>query len=385
MKISLHEPRITQNDIALVVEALESQWVSTGGPFITQFESELAQYSGFKHGVAVCNGSAGLMLAIDLVRRERKITGAFHVIVPTLSFAATWNAVILSGGVPIPVDTAPGNVNISAASIELTLRSDFYSSGGRLVHNRTQLPLLSVLPAHILGWVHDMDKIAALCELNQLELIEDAAESLGTRYLDGSHVGQHGRCAVVSFNGNKILTTGGGGMLLTNDTPLAQRAKHLSTTAKIDNIRYVHDEPGYNFRMVNVLAALGVSQLGSLQSNIDKKRTINSWYRNNFKGSSIVLYEQDTCLGNNWLNTVQFTSNSGREKAMERLHQVGVDARPLWTPFHRLRYCEKSVLNQDGYPNADQVWQTFLSLPSSPDLTKSQVDHICEVVLKLDF
>lgn len=380
MGIPLHEPVITAADEQSVLASLRSQWVSTGGPYITQFEREMAQYAGFKYAVAVSNGTAGLVLALEVVKRSRHVTGGFHVLVPTLSFAATWNSVIEAGGHPVPVDTEKDCVGISLQTIQNVLLENFQQESGRLLHKVTRLPLIAILPAHILGWAYDLDQISTFCAEHSLDLIEDAAESLGTRYLDGKHVGAHGVCSVLSFNGNKILTTGGGGMLMTNNESIASRARHLSTTAKTDGLRFMHDEPGFNFRMVNVLAALGVSQLSRLDENLKRKRYIANLYADRLGQAKLKLYAQTNCHGNCWINTVVLPSYEIRETVLQHLQENGIDSRPLWAPFHRLPYCPSQ--NPAAFPNAEEMWKTCLSVPSSPQLKDEQIEQICSLIVK---
>lgn len=380
MGIPLHEPQITSADEAIVLEALRSQWVSTGGPFIGKFESQFAAFTGFQHAVSVCNGTLGLVLALEVVKRKRGIAGSYYVLVPTLSFAATWNSVIEAGGIPIPVDCSAEHVNMDVSALQRSIENLFVKKGSELVHRDDGRPLLAVLPAHILGWAGDMDAIRTICVSAGLSLIEDAAESLGSRYLDGKHLGHHGDCAVFSFNGNKILTTGGGGMLVTNDAAFAQRAKHLATTAKTDNLRFVHDEPGFNYRMVNVLAALGVSQLARLSENLARKQLIANLYKQSLSQTKATLYEQKNCKPNNWINTVVFESSDLRERSLEKLQNAGYDCRPLWTPFHRLTYCKLGTLSLTDFQNAEMFWSRLLSVPSSPQLEERQVLEICDII-----
>lgn len=381
MAIPLHEPQITNFDIETVTDALRSQWVSTGGPYIDRFERELADFIGFKHAVAVCNGTAGLVLALEILRRKKGFDNGFCVLVPTLSFAATWNCVIQAGGIPVPVDTAPDSVNICASTVQKALNRYFKQENGLYLHKETNKPLLCAIPAHVLGWSSDLDAIAKLCNDLNLDLVEDAAESLGTYYNSGGHVGAHGACAVLSFNGNKILTTGGGGMVITNNPEFAKRAKHLSTTAKTNNLRFFHDEAGYNFRMVNILAALGVAQLSRLSDNLARKSEISRHISERLIGSNVALYKQDNCRANNWINTVRFPSNSLREVALNKLQASGFDCRPLWTPFHHLPYCSVRPSTGMDFTNSEAMWTTLLSLPSSPQLAMETVDRICDILL----
>jgi len=382
-RIALHEPKMNSEDEFFVLDALRSHWVSTAGPYVNQFEQEFAAYTGMKHAISVCNGTAGLALAVDCVARMRNVGKSYCVLVPTLSFAATWNAVIQAGGIPIPIDTAPSSVNMDLNQIKIALTNNFVKQSSGWHHKTLGIPLLAVLPAHILGWACPSDEVKEFLDDAAIPMIEDAAEALGSRYLNGKHVGHHGLASVFSFNGNKILTTGGGGMLVTNDDVLAKRAKHLATTAKTDSLRFVHDEPGYNFRMVNMLAALGCSQLRRLDSNLALKAKIASDYHNATSAmTAVTLYTQKNCNGNNWINTVTFSTEARRESCLADLNEHGIEARPLWTPLHLLPYYPKQSVLQDKFPNAEKCWKTMLSLPSSPQLTAVEFKKTIDIVAK---
>ena len=376
--IALHEPTFDSTDEAAVLEALRSTWVSTGGPFIDRFERGIADFVGAKHAVATSNGTLGLMLALEVTKRNLGITSGFEVIVPTLSFAATANAVLTAGGVPVLADSAIDSMNIDVQDVERLVRESYsYSVTKKLWESRiSKLPLVAIMPAHLMGYGCDIVKLRELCEELQVELIEDAAEALGVRENSGKHLGTYGKAGVFSFNGNKILTTGGGGMIVTNDDNFAKRAKHLSTTAKVDGLRFAHDELGYNFRLVNLLAALGCSQLAKLGERLVAKRKVFEKYRQMLTGyQHASVYSEPGFESNHWIVNLLFHSNDLREAVLAALIKENIQARPLWTPGHRLPYLQNE--GHRKFPNAELMWERVLSVPSSANLTPEVVELIC--------
>ena len=381
MAIALHEPTFDTTDEAAVIEALRSTWVSTGGPFIDRFEAGIASFVGAKHAVATANGTLGLVLAIEVLKRQAGINGGFEVIVPTLSFAATANAVLSAGGLPVLVDAGVGSMNIDVSNVDLIIREGYsFNAARKIWENKTnKLPLLAIMPAHLMGYGCDVSKLRQLCEGLNIEVIEDAAEALGVRDQFGKHLGTYGKAGVFSFNGNKILTTGGGGMIVTNDDEFARKARHLSTTAKTDGLRFVHDELGYNFRLVNLLAALGCSQLAKLENRLTVKKRIFKKYRDSLDGyDHATVYSEPGFESNHWIVNLVFNSQDLREKALGALLKENIQARPLWTPGHRLPY----LPNQDHsrFPNAEMMWERVLSVPSSANLAPAVIDLICDKI-----
>jgi perosamine synthetase len=379
--ISLHEPRFNSDDEKVVLETLRSTWVSTGGPFVDQFETEFAKYVGSKHAISVSNGTIALQLAVDVLRRMSEVDKPFDVLVPTLSFIATANAVSHANGTPILVDTAPNSVNISAAALESTITSRYQQSAtGTWLNKASGNVLLCIMPAHIMGWTCDMKAIHRISRDHKIPVIDDAAEALGSHFLDGRHAGKGSLAATFSFNGNKILTTGGGGMIVTDDDQFAKLAKHLSTTAKTDGLRYVHDQVGYNYRMVNILAALGVSQLKRLDETLKQKQVIASTYKELLAKAHVPILEEPDTQTNNWIVNALFVSESDREKSLSGLMERKIQARPLWTPAHRLPFMTTQNTLGQSFPHADNMWRRALSLPSSAHLTLNEVKQVVDAI-----
>lgn len=381
MTISLHEPQFDAADIEIVVETLRSSWVSTGGPHVDEFERAFAAYVGMRFAVSVSSGTVGLQLLLETLKRQRAVHGAFEVLVPTLTFIATANAVIHAGGRPVFVDCERERLNVGSMQFESFLALHYVRSGEHWISKQSGLPLLALMPAHIMGWCADMNSIREFCRRVELPLLEDAAEALGCFDLEGKHLGHHGLAACFSFNGNKILTTGGGGMVVTNDEAFARRAKHLSTTAKTDGLRFVHDEVGYNFRLVNLLAALGCSQLDKLPHRLERKTRIAALYGQVLETvRGVRIHRESHCRSNHWLVNLVFDEPAHREAALSALLGADIQARPLWTPNHLQPAYREFDQPTREYPHATWMWERCLSVPSSPQLPDEVIWRICEII-----
>jgi perosamine synthetase len=379
--IGLHEPRFTTDDEIAVLETLRSTWVSTGGPYVDRFEVDFAKYVGAKHAISLSNGTIALQLGIEVLKRLKKITQAFDVFVPTLSFIATSNAVSHANGNPVLIDCAPNSLNIDPEAVARTISTHYRRDASKnWVNKSSGNILLCVMPAHIMGWSCDMAALRKIASDYNLPIVDDAAEALGSRFKDGSHLGKGSLAAGFSFNGNKILTTGGGGMLVTDDDDFAKLAKHLSTTAKTDSLRYVHDQVGYNFRMVNILAALGVSQLKRMPETLKSKRAIPLSYQTKLRNTDIQILEEPHCISNNWIVNAVFRSESAREKALKHLLSQKIQARPLWTPAHRLPFMTIENTLEGRFLNADDIWTRILSLPSSAHITEDEILQVVQAI-----
>lgn len=381
--ISLHEPAFDERDEASVLAALRSTWVSTSGEFIEKFECAVADFVGCKYAVAVVNGTAALHLAVETLRRQKELCEPFEVIVPSLSFAATANAVVHAGGCPVFVDTAPGLMNIDPSAIWDFINAEYIWSEKQQKwrSKSSRRILLALIPVHVMGWSCPIDSLQRMCQELNIALIEDAAEALGSYGADGRHLGRFGLAGIFSFNGNKIVTTGGGGMIITDNEEFARRVRHLGTTAKLDGIRYLHDEVGYNFRLVNLLAALGCSQIEKLPKILARKRDIFLQYKENLMSNEcVVVHQEPNCESNNWLINVVFENTKQREAVMSLLAENQIAARPLWTPFHRQPSLKQYVQPGRTFPNTEDMWGRCLSLPSSPSLSDQSIHQICSII-----
>jgi perosamine synthetase len=333
--VPLHAPRFEGNEWAFVKECIDTGWVSSVGSYVDRFEAMLASITGAGFAIATVNGTSALQLALHLAG----VGPGDRVVVPALSFVATANAVSHCGATCAFVDIEAGRLGLDPARLDAFLA---------VPH---QPAVKAVVAMHCFGHPCDLDGLAAVCAKHGVVLIEDAAESLGS-YYRGRHTGTIGRLGILSFNGNKIVTTGGGGAILTNDADLAARAKHLSTTAKVPHpFRFDHDDVAWNFRLPNLNAALGCAQLELLPEFLVRKRRLADDYAALFADLDgvRVLREPEGCVSNYWLNAVLLdTPDLGvRDRVIEEVAAAGLQCRPAWTPLHHLpmyRDCRRDDL-----------------------------------------
>lgn len=369
--INLHEPDFSGTDAwAYVKDCLDSGWVSTAGSWVRRFETELCACTGAEHAVVVSNGTVALRLALHLAG----VGPGDEVLLPPLSFVATANAVSHLGAIPHFVDVEPCALGLCPFALAERLEAIALQRDGILINKETGRRIAAVLPVHIFGVPAAVDQLRRVADSWQLPLVEDAAEALSS-WRGGTHCGLFGLVGILSFNGNKLITTGGGGALLTNDFALAMRARHLSTTAKQPHPwAFDHDEVGWNDRMPNINAALGVAQLEDLDRRLDSKRLLKQRYEKAFSDvEGVELLDEPTgCRSNNWLVSLRFTEPNIIEAEAERLHllqrahSVGLLLRPIWTPMHQLpmyKSCPAGLL-----PVAESQARRLLNLPSSPQL-----------------
>jgi aminotransferase in exopolysaccharide biosynthesis len=364
--VALHEPRFAGNEWAYLKECLDSTYVSSVGKFVDRFETDLAAYTGAKYAVAVVNGTAALHVAFRLVG----VQSGDEVLIPTLTFAATANAVAYSGGTPHFVDSEERTLGLGPQALREYLRTTAEIRGGQCVNRATGRVIRALVPMHTFGHPVDIEGILAVARDFHLALVEDAAESLGSTVY-GRHTGTFGLLGALSFNGNKTITTGGGGAILTNDTELARRAKHLTTTAKVPHRwEYRHDEIGYNYRLPNINAALGCAQLEQLPNFLDAKRRLFERYQAAFAEVPHVriVAEPKGCRSNYWLQTLLLDESVAgqRDAILSATNDAGLMTRPTWTLMHRLvpyRECPKMEL-----PVAESLERRLINLPSSAHL-----------------
>ena len=364
--IGLHEPLFEGREWEYIKECLDTGWVSSGGKFVDQFEKRLSEYTGVKRAIAVVNGTCALHLALKLAGVK---TGN-EVIVPTLTFIATANAVSFTGAIPHFVDSEESTLGLDPDKLETYLNEISEIRNGTCYNKLTGKRITAVVPMHVFGHPVDLDTLFKVCKNFRMVLIEDAAESLGSFY-KGKHTGNWGKLSVLSFNGNKIITTGGGGAILTNDSSLADRAKHLSTTAKLlHKWEYRHDELGYNYRLPNINAALGCAQIEDLPNFLKEKRNLAKRYQmafENIKGIHFII-EPAHAQSNYWLNAILLEKGLEHERdtVLQTLNDNGIQARPVWTLLHKLpmyKDCPKMDLT-----TAKSLEARLINIPSSAGL-----------------
>jgi len=369
--VALHEPDFRGTAAwAYVKDCLDTGWVSTAGRWVSRFEQELASATGAAHAVAVTNGTVALRLALHLVGVEP----GDEVLLPPLSFVATANAVAHLGAVPHFVDVEPTTLAMDPAALAERLEQVVERQAGQLLNRQTGRRLAAVLPVHVFGHAADGMALRQVADAWGLPLVEDAAEALGS-WWGGTHCGLFGAVGTLSFNGNKLITTGGGGALLTNNAELAQRARHLSTTAKLPHPwAFEHDAVGWNDRLPNINAALGVAQLEVLDRRLEAKRRLAERYSQAITGVEGVelVAEPPGCRSNHWLVSLRFlaedpaVAEAQRLQVLEAAHAEGLLLRPAWRLLHQLPMYARAPRGRLAVAE-DQACR-LLNLPSSPQL-----------------
>lgn len=334
--VPLHEPEFLGEEETLLLDCIRSGWVSSVGQYVDRFEKEIAATCGTAHGVAVVNGTAALEVALRVVG----VMAGDEVLMPSLTFIATANATHHLGAVPHFIDAEARTLGVDAGALRAHLNEIAVRRHGVTVNRRTGRRLAAVVPMHVFGHPVDMDLLTEVAREYDLAVVEDAAESLGS-LAGGRPCGSLGRVAALSFNGNKILTTGAGGAVVTDDPDLAKRVKHLTTTAKVPHEwAFYHDDIGYNYRMPNLNAALGVAQLAQLDTRLSLKRALAKRYIDGFAGAEgvEVFVERSGTMANYWLNTLILSPDmvDARDAVLEALNGAGLMARPVWEPLHTL-------------------------------------------------
>ena len=364
--IGLHEPSFSDIDKKYIEQCIVSGMVSTIGTYVEDFEDLIASYTGAKYVVATVNGTAALHLA--LIVSELPIGS--EILVPSLSFVASANAVVHANLVPHFVNSEPISLGIDVARLKNYIGSIAKFENGSLVNRATGRIISGIMPMHCFGHPCNINEIVNFAQNFNLKVIEDAAEALGS-FIDGKHCGTFGDIGIISFNGNKVLTTGGGGVLLTNSKKIFDRAKHLSTTAKVNKkFSLEHDQVGYNYRMPNINAALGVGQFQSLKVNLEKKRQLTNRLKNSFKLFEYgkIFSEMKGAQSNYWLNALCLGSNFStyRGDIISELTARNFMVRPCWTPLHML---QMYLMNpRDEMLNTERLASSIINLPSSPAL-----------------
>jgi perosamine synthetase len=367
--VSLHEPLFKGREWEYTKECLDTGWVSSVGKFVDRFEADLATYLGVKHAIATSNGTAALHICLLLAG----VKPGDEVIAPTLTFVATANAISYCHAIPHFVDSEPSSMGLDVPKLRRHLQETCALNNGLCINRETGRPIRALVAMHTFGHSVDLDPLISVCEEFHLTLIEDAAESLGTRYKK-RHTGGFGKTAAFSFNGNKIITTGGGGAVVTNDTALAKHAKHLTTTAKISHPwRFDHDEIGFNYRMPNLNAALGCAQLEKLPDYLGQKKKLAIHYQGLFKNlKGARIFSPPTYSESNfWLNALVLDNGFeiARDTILERAQTRKWMLRPAWTLMHRLpmyNKCPRSDLSQ-----SERLERQTICLPSSAKLAEN--------------
>jgi aminotransferase in exopolysaccharide biosynthesis len=355
--VPLHAPCFDKTEKELLNACIDSTFVSSVGEFVGAFEEQIADFTGAKHAVAVVNGTMGLFLGLKVVG----VKAGDLVLTQSLTFVATPNAIKMLGADPVFVDVSLKTMGLSAEALAEFLSTQTYQQNGKCFHKASHRLISACAPMHTLGFPMEIEQVVSLCHEYGIKVVEDAAESLGS-FVNGVHTGTFGDVGVFSFNGNKVITTGGGGMLVTNNTDIAAHAKHLSTTAKIPHQwLFEHDEIGYNLRMPNLNAALGVAQMKKLPSFLAEKHQLALQYQDwvsstQLSGNPNLVdfgadYRQNfpDNLPNYWLNACVLNSNEDRDAFLSEFNGANLQTRPLWTPMHRLEIYQNELRGDMTY------------------------------------
>ena len=362
----LHEPSFEGNEWSYLKECLDSTYVSSVGKFVDKFESDLAIYTGAKYAVTVINGTAALHTALLLAGVEPKD----EVLIPALTFVATANAVTYCNATPHFVDSEENTLGVDAPKLRNYLEKNTTQKNRNCVNKQTGNVIRALVPMHTFGHPANLSELVTLADEHNLVLIEDAAESLGSFY-KGQHTGTFGLMGILSFNGNKTITTGGGGAILTNNETIARRAKHLTTTAKLPHKwEFIHDEIGFNYRMPNINAALGCAQLEQLPLKIASKRKLHDLYKEAFsKFEEIELFSEPANTSSNyWLQAILISKEFEhlRNEILSETNDSGYMTRPIWVLLNELEQFKNSpTMNLDG---ARDLAKRVINIPSSPKL-----------------
>lgn len=365
-QISLHEPNFEGNEWKYLKECLDSSYVSSVGKFVDQFEKDLAEFTGAKHAISVVNGTAALHIALKLAGVE----AGDEVLIPALTFVATANAVTYCNATPHFIDSEENTLGMNVNKLQSYLSRNTSQVSGQCVNRKSGRVIRALIPMHTFGHPNDLDGLLAISNDFNIALVEDAAESLGS-YFKGKHTGTFGMLGTLSFNGNKTITTGGGGAILTNDSELAKKAKHLTTTAKTSHVwEFRHDQVGFNYRMPNLNAALGCAQLEQLPGKLVAKRKLFKKYEKAFaKIQGINLFaEAINCQSNYWLQTLILDKSQAhqRDLILEVTNKDGIMTRPAWELINSLPPYASCPSMDLQFSNSFS--KRLINIPSSPSI-----------------
>ncbi len=378
--IPLSIPNLSGNELKYVTEAITDAWVSSVGPHVSKFEENFAKYIGTKYAVACVNGTAAIHISLLVAG----VIANDEVIAPNLTFVAPINAIRYCNAYPILMDSNWENLGIDVNKLQGFLENNTYQKDGYTWNKNSNRRISAIVPMHTLGYPVDMDPLLKLAEKYNMVVIEDATESLGSEY-KGKKTGNLGSIGCFSFNGNKIMTTGGGGMIVTNNVEIAEKAKHLTTTAKTDNIEYHHDQVGYNYRMVNVLAAIGLGQLEQMDTFVEIKRKNHSIYKeaiDKIPGFSLHV-EQDFVKSNYWMYSLVLDSNCKYtvRQLVDVFAKEKIQTRPIWKLMSDLpMFQDVETFTNDV---SKDIYKRVLSIPCSTNIKHEEIVRVIDVIKNL--
>lgn len=364
--IALSLPNMAGNEWKYVKDCLDTGWISSVGSYVTKFEQMVADFAGAKYGIAAVNGTAALHISLLLSGVKQHD----YVILPNLTFVASANSIKYLGAEPLLIDADPLLWQMDLDLLEDFLSTQTETKGKELFYKKDGRRIGAIMPVHILGNMCDMDRFSQIVSQYPLPVVEDATEALGTTY-KGKSAGTFSPLAAFSFNGNKIISTGGGGVIVTDDEALAKHAKHLTTTAKASADEYYHDEVGYNYRLVNVLAAIGVAQMELLPSFIERKKQVVAFYKKELSGVADIRFQQELAEvnTNGWLFTIQ---TEKQQALLDHLNANKILSRRFWMPMNKLPMYKDCVYIHHK-DQSDYIYNTCLSIPSSTNITDEEL------------
>lgn len=369
----LSGPNLGGNEWKYVKDCLDTGWVSSVGAYVTQFEEMVAAYTGAKYAIATSNGTSAIHISLKLAGVEQND----YVIAPNLTFVAPLNAIMYTGATPILIDSDEHTWQMDTGLLSGFFEKKTYIKNGECYLTSDNRRIKAILPVHVLGNMCNMDDILQIAGQYGVTVVEDATEALGS-YYKGKHSGTFGLFGTFSFNGNKIITTGGGGMIVTNDEKLAKAAKHITTQAKADPFEYFHDEIGYNYRLVNVLAAMGVAQMEQLPGFVEKKKMVDSFYKKALTGLKDISFQKHSegTDPNCWLFTFRTQSQA---KLLAVLNQHQLQSRPFWVPMNQLPMFKDLtyIANSD---QSGRLYKECLSIPCSTDITEEELQNVIALI-----
>jgi perosamine synthetase len=371
--IPLSVPHLNGNEWKYIKDCLDTGWISSVGAYVNQFEKQVADFAGAKYGIAASNGTSALHICLLLA----DVQPGDYVIINNITFVATANAVSYTGAKPILIDADPLLWQMDLDLLEAFLAEDCYVRDNHVYLKKDDCRIPVIMPVHVQGNIFDVDRFQQIIAQYPIIVIEDSTEALGSTY-KGRSAGTFGTMGNFSFNGNKIISTGGGGVIVTNDDHLAARAKHLTTTAKTDPMEYFHDEVGYNYRLVNVLAAIGVAQMEQLSGFIERKREIAAFYYRELQnvgdiGFQSILPEVEW---NGWLYTIQ---TKQQKPLLKRLNDEKIISRPFWAPMNILPMY-KDCLYISEHNHCAHIHSTCLSIPCSTNITLEEMERVVKTI-----
>ena len=361
------------NELKYITECIETGWVSSVGAYVDRFEKMSAEFAGTQYAVATSSGTAALHICLVMMGVNKND----YVIAPNITFVATINAIKYTGASPVLIDTDERNWQMDLDLLEEFLTNETVQKEDACYHKKTGKRIPVIMPVHVHGNICDIDRLLALAQNHHITVIEDSTEALGS-YYKGRHAGSFGLLGTFSYNGNKIITTGGGGMIVTNDETLAKKAKHLTTQAKSDPFEYIHDAIGYNYRLVNISAAMGVAQMEQLPGFLKRKKEIIEFYKTSLNGIGDIEFQEvsNNVSPNWWLPTIK---TKYQRKILMVLNENKMQSRPFWVPMNQLNMFANDIyFNHDD--RSDFLYKHCLSIPCSTNITDEQLQAVSDKI-----